>query len=256
MIGLLLALYPAPWRRRYEEEFRAVLESRPIGPFDVADILLGALDARARAVRLVGAADPRGGRHTMLRIGGAGALSGGTLWVGGFLGANLIRGDAFPWFVLIVVGTAGILLALVGLSAFQAHRSPVLAWAAFLIPGVGSTVSLIGLLGMLSMPDSDAPMIAGLSSWNVWALGSLATLVGCILFALATYQANVLSRAGARGLAISSAITLLLAMGLAGPADGIGAVLLVGSLLVFAGSWLLLGVSALRRGPIRAITTA
>ncbi len=46
MIGLLLAFYPAQWRQRYGEEFRAVLESRPLGPFDFADVLIGALDAR------------------------------------------------------------------------------------------------------------------------------------------------------------------------------------------------------------------
>ena len=56
MIGLLLAVYPASWRRRYGEEFRAVLESRPLGPFDVADVLLGALDA-ATPVRQVSMED-------------------------------------------------------------------------------------------------------------------------------------------------------------------------------------------------------
>lgn len=45
---LLLRLYPAAWRARYEDEFLAVLEARPLSPFDAFDIGLGALDARLR----------------------------------------------------------------------------------------------------------------------------------------------------------------------------------------------------------------
>ena len=46
MIGLLLRCYPSRWRARYGEEFAAILAERPLGPFDVADVLLGALDAQ------------------------------------------------------------------------------------------------------------------------------------------------------------------------------------------------------------------
>ena len=42
----LVSLYPAPWRSRYEDEFLAVLESRPPTVTDRLDIVLGALDAR------------------------------------------------------------------------------------------------------------------------------------------------------------------------------------------------------------------
>ena len=45
IINLLLRCYPARWRARYGDEFAAVLDERPLGPFDVADVLLGALDA-------------------------------------------------------------------------------------------------------------------------------------------------------------------------------------------------------------------
>lgn len=45
MIDLLLRCYPARWRARDGDEFAAVLEVRPLSPFDVADVLLGALDA-------------------------------------------------------------------------------------------------------------------------------------------------------------------------------------------------------------------
>jgi len=43
--SLLVRLYPARWRARYGDEFELVLGDRPLGPFDVADVLLGALDA-------------------------------------------------------------------------------------------------------------------------------------------------------------------------------------------------------------------
>ena len=51
MRSLLIRCYPARWRDRYGDEFEAILDERPLGPFDVADILLGALDARLRHAR-------------------------------------------------------------------------------------------------------------------------------------------------------------------------------------------------------------
>ena len=45
MIALLLLLYPAGWRRRYGDEFAAVLEALHLGPFDVFDIVVAAITA-------------------------------------------------------------------------------------------------------------------------------------------------------------------------------------------------------------------
>ena len=45
MTSLLLRFFPARWRARYGDEFEALLAERPIGPFDVADVLLAAIDA-------------------------------------------------------------------------------------------------------------------------------------------------------------------------------------------------------------------
>lgn len=262
MISLLLALYPARWRLRYGDEFRAILESRPLGPFDVADVLLGAFDARFRATTLTEAPASQKGPQLMLRIGGYGAIAGGTAWVLGFVGASLTSGTddqrSFPWVLLLTFGTAAILMALIGLSAFQARQSPRLSWAAFAIPAIGTVISLVGLLGMAVRPNSDAGFILGLNAWSVWALGCMATIVGCLLFAAATIRASVLSRAGAIGLLVSSGLVLLLAAGLLGPTipESSGTIVLLGSLLGFAGSWITLGRSALRSGPIRAITAA
>jgi hypothetical protein len=257
MIGLLLAMYPARWRQRYAEEFRAVLESRPLGPFDVADVVLGAVDARLRVPRSINVSINLGGHLVLLRIGGLGAILGGVLWFLGIaVGSALGTPDGVPWIVVAMAGNVGLLLALIGLSSFQAHKEPRLAWAAFVIPMVGSVVALIGMLGMVTRP-SDLPYIADWSPWAVWILGVLALLVGSVLFAIATIRAAVLSRRAAQCLAIAAGTIVVAASGIGGVAGPDGSRLFAAlSLAAFAGSWAWLGTSALRRGPIRAIAPA
>ena len=80
MIALLLRLYPARWRARYGDEFAAVLGERPLGPFDVADVLLGALDAHLHLRGLGAASQHAKGFAMSLRIGGYAAIVGGILW--------------------------------------------------------------------------------------------------------------------------------------------------------------------------------
>lgn len=256
MIGLLLALYPARWRRRYGEEFRLVLESRPLGPFDVADVFLGALDARLTPFRLPGTAS--GGHLMLLRIGGLGALFGGVAWFVGIAVASGLAGDvARAWVGVMLLGTIGLLVALVGLSAFQGHHDPTLAWIAVVIPGAGAAVSAIGIAGMLLLPEDG--LVLGLwSPWDMWILGMFANLVGSIFFAIATYQARVLSTRAARALGISSGAALLIALGSFGvPAySNLVALLEVAAIGAFAGAWVWLGISALRRGPIRVVVAA
>jgi hypothetical protein len=256
MIGLLLALYPARWRTRYGEEFRVVLESRPLGPFDFADVLIGALDARLTRFRFAGAAGIDGGPLMMLRLGGFGAIAGGTLWFLGLAVASLLGGDDTAWLALVALGTVGLLLAFIGLSAFQAHRDPILAWAAFAIPGLGTLVSVIGITVMVLGPGDDPLVMGSYSAWSVWILGLFGTLVGSIIFAVATIRAGVFSRRAAIALAVSSATVLLVMAGLIGSNNTQGTAMQVLVALVlgsFAASWIALGVMALRRGPIRAI---
>jgi len=257
MIGLLLAVYPAGWRRRYGEEFRAVLESRPLGPFDVADVLLGALDARLVPHRYATSAGLHGGHHVMLRIGGLGAVTGGILSFVGIAAASSLGGSDAPWIVLAALGTLGILAALVGLSAFQAYRNPKLAWAAFAIPGVGTLVSVTGMAGMAVLGDTDAPYIGSWDPWSIWMVGFLTTLLGSILFALATVRAAVLSRRAAQALAWSAASVIVLAFaGFDAGSSAIASLVVAAALGAFSASWVALGASALRRGPIRATVPA
>lgn len=259
MIGLLLAMYPARWRARYGEEFRAVLESRPLGPFDVADVVIGALDARLTRFRSTGAAGTDGGPLMMLRLGGFGAIAGGTLWFVGLAVASLPGDDDTSWLAVVAIGTVGLLLALIGLSAFQARSDPMLAWAAFVIPGLGTLVSVIGATVMALGPGDEPLVLGSLSAWSVWMIGLLGTFVGSLIFAVATIRAAVLSRRAAIALAVSSVIVLLFMFGLIGTntqasvAAGLLLALVMGS---FAASWIALGVMALRRGPIRAVAPA
>lgn len=257
MIELLLAVYPAAWRRRYGEEFRAVLESRPLGPFDVADVLLGALDARLMPRRHTTAAGLDGGHVVLLRIGGLGAVIGGVLFFVGLAGASGLGGSDAPWVAIAVLGTLGLLAALVGLSAFQAYRTPKLAWAAFAIPAIGTLLSILGMVGMAFMPDGDRPFIAGWTPWSIWIVGFLTMLVGSILFGVATVRAAVLSRRAGQALALSAITVILVALG----GIDVGSSAIAGALMgvivgAFSLSWVVLGASALRRGPITVVRQA
>ena len=196
----------------------------------------------------------------MLRIGGFGALFGGVLWFLGLAVASQPGGTDGPWIVVEAIGTFGLLLALTGLSAFQARRDPLLTWAAFAIPAIGSLASVTGLAAMALSPSEDQLIVGSLSAWYVWIFGLLAMLIGSILFAAVTIRAAVLSRRAAQALAISAVVVLLVALAGSGTGTdtitGLGQVIVAASLGAFASSWIALGITALRRGPIRAIAPA
>jgi len=184
--ALLIRLYPARWRARYGEEFEAILEERAVGPFDVADILLGALDAQLR-LRGHGSQPSHGRGFTMtLRIGGIAAIIGAPLWTGGFVIANGTFGDVDlrTAAVLLVAGSLALLVALAGLSAFQARVQQVLSWAAFALPAFGTIALMVGAFGVA----------LGGEVTDAFFFGLLTFFVGSLLFAIATYRTAVLSR--------------------------------------------------------------
>ena len=121
---LLLRLYPS-WRARYGDEFAALLEERPLGPFDVADVVLGALDAhrtsaasRARpTTRRIAMSFALAGfaaiRRQLPRASPAGAASS----------ADVMRGHR-PGALVHPRGHPPLLVALVGLCAFQDFAIP------------------------------------------------------------------------------------------------------------------------------------
>jgi hypothetical protein len=246
---ILLRLYPATWRARYEEEFLAVLEERPLSPFDVIDIMLGALDARLRPRSLAIEVAPRRYQAMHPRISGYAAIAGGALALLmvaiGLLVPEPTNG--LLGVLLYPVVAIALLVALLGLSAAQGRRIPALTWAAVVIPAAGLATSLVGQLGMATL--GDGAIIGELSGWHLWSIGIGGAIVGSVLFAAATIFVGVLSR--------GAAITLLagsLALGLIGlpatvgmfdlaPSPAIFALLVAGG-IAFCLGWIWLGIAA------------
>ena len=104
MIALLLRLYPARWRTRYGDEFAALLAERPLGPFDVADVLLGALDAHLHLRGLGSWSEHRRGFPMSLRIGGFAAAIGGALILTGWVWSGVDPADSDPGFWFFFAG--------------------------------------------------------------------------------------------------------------------------------------------------------
>ncbi len=224
MRRLLLRLYPKRWRDRYEEEFRALLDERPLGPSDVADVLCGAVDAHRRggAKRSV-IADERGPLVTT-RTWGYAAIAGGPLWSAGLFGVTFdpsgrpwaistMFGMApwpWPWVVAMLAGMLLLLVAIVGLSAIQAREHPRLIWASVVTAGIGILLPVAGLVGVQAFGNRTSIFEATAldSAWTMWSLGLLTLLTGSAMFACATWRARVFSRFAA--LIILAASVLML----------------------------------------------
>jgi hypothetical protein len=249
--SLLLRLYPAAWRRRYGDEFEMLLGERVIGPFDAVDVLLGALDAHLHLRGLDASPSVSRSYSMSIRIGGTSAIVAAVAWFLAGLGALGLFGESTPVAALLfLVGAAAVLVALAGLSAFQARRHPILIWAAFALPAVGSIASILGIAGMALLGDVE--LIAGQSPWSIWALGILATATGSVLFAVATWWTNTLSRPAAAVLGIGSGTLLgfiiLSATGVIMPNDPIdGMGWAAGAIAMFCCGWLALGIQAIRQ---------
>jgi hypothetical protein len=234
MRSLLIRCYPARWRDRYGPEFEAILAARPLGPFDVADILVGALDARLHQGRR-GADNAPGRRFSMsLRIGGIAAMIGAPIWSVGFLIGNdtFGTGDTRTAAILIVAGSLALLVALVGLSAFQARVHPVLSWMAFALPTIGT-------IGLVVGASSTAVGRDELS--EAFFFGLLTFFVGSLLFAIATFFTAVFSRLTA---VLLGAATLLAFA--AGGGEDSRPILNIASLICFTLGWVALGLQAVR----------
>ena len=243
MIALLLRLYPAGWRARYGDEFGALLAERPLGPFDVADVLLSALDAHLHLRGLGSWSDHQRGFAMSLRIGGIAAAIGGALILTGWVWAGLDPADSDPGFWFFLAGMIALLVGLTGLSAFQARTHQALVWAAFLVPAIGGAVMTLGLVAMTVAPDR--PLVGDWAGWNFFFLGLLTTVAGSFLFAVATLRTRALPRAGAAFLAIASGLALLSFVGSMGLGDWLQPVFIAG-FLAFPVGWIVMGLQAIR----------
>jgi hypothetical protein len=233
MTSLLIRLYPARWRARYGDEFEALLEERPLGPFDVADILLGALDAQLRLRGGGAGMQQRKGFSMSLRIGGFASILGGLfVTISIVLGIGIVGNvdPVVPGF-LLATGSAALVVAMAGLSAFQARVHPVLTWVAFAVTAVGMIVCVVGIVGM---------QIVGEGYWNAFTFGIIGALVGSTLFSIATYRTASLSRGAALLLGMASILTIVAGLGVIGPNS------LIVTSVAFAVGWFALGVQAVR----------
>jgi hypothetical protein len=186
-----------------------------------------------------------------LRIGGFAAILGGILWFAALAGNVINAGSetgAFWIGIVLVCATIATLIALIGLSAFQARRYPALTWAAFAIPAAGGIVALLGAGSIMITGDSDRAIIGELDGWSLATLGLLAMLTGSGLFALATWRTRSLSRGAAALLALGA---LVVVPGLAGVTGALVppallAPAIIATVAVFPAGWVGLGISALR----------
>ncbi len=242
MRSLLIRLYPARWRARYGDEFEAILEERPLGPFDVADIVLGALDARLR-LRGHGADITHGRGFTMsLRIGGIAAIVGAALVsLALLLGSGALgRIDGVVLSLLLLTGSLALLVALAGLSAFQARIHPRLSWAAFTLLAAGMVASTVAILGLAL--DADG-------FYAVLMLGFFTAVVGSVLFGIVTYRTAAVSTRAALLLVAAPA---LLVVGFAVASidsqqgGSLGVVAFYPGIICFVAGWFALGVQAIR----------
>ena len=129
-----------------------------------------------------------------------------------------------------VIGLGLLLVAITGLTAFQARAYPGLSWAAFGMLVVGTIVAFIGFFGAWLGRDG---------FWNFGALGVLMALVGTMLFAIATYRTAALSRGAAVLLGVGAALPFL---GMV-----LGQVMLMPvAMALFLIGWFLLGLQAIR----------
>ena len=241
MRSLLIRCYPARWRARYGDEFEAILEERALGPFDVADILLGALDAQLR-LRRRGVATTQPRRFAMsLRIGGIAALVGTALIVIGVaLTSGTSESSEQAGAIALLVALAALLVALTGMSAFQARSNPALVWTAFAMTAVGTLAMLIAgvsdLAGVGPTDWRDGPL----------AIGAVTAALGSATFGIATYRGSVLSRKGALSLVIGPVIGLVGAFAVTRDLWELGMLLVGAGIVSFLAGWVTLGVTAIR----------
>ncbi len=242
MTSLLIRLYPARWRARYGDEFEAILDERPLGPFDVADILLGALDARLWLRGHGGDIEHERGFTMTLRIGGFAAILGAALVsLALFLGSGtLVIIDDVVLSLLMLTGSLALLVALAGLSAFQARIHPRLSWAAFTLLAAGMVASTVAILGLAL--DADG-------FYAVLMLGFFTAVIGSVLFGIVTYRTAVLSTRAALMLVAAPAI-LVVGFAVASTdyqqGGSLGVVALYPGSICFVAGWFALGVQAIR----------
>ena len=175
----LVALYPAAWRRRYRDEFLALLEEQPPTRTQVLDIAWGALDAHLFAQA------PEGRFRMFTRIAGAASLAAGILLAIGSavsVPPEITQYTVPAIYVLIVIGIVGVHLR-------QVAVRPGLAWFGF---AVGILPWLMGIVSMLLSWAGALPPSGGELGWvNAFALWIGSTVLGATMLAIRVFPMPV-----------------------------------------------------------------
>lgn len=238
----LVRLYPAAWRDRYGDELAAILEDRPPGPFDVADLLLGAIDAHLHLRGLGNRSEHRKGIPMSLRLAGSAAILGGGLWIIFFVIVSISYTGVdldVAWFPVVLGAGLLLLAALAGLSAFEFRDHPRWVWIAFAVPAIGIGLALVALARTLL--TGDWSFDEGSVGARLLYAGITLALIGSIVFAAVSRASQGLRRLGTIAIAAGSVVTLPAMFGVLPP---IG--LVVGGLL-FGGGWIAQGMDAIQR---------
>lgn len=119
----LLRLFPRAWRERYQDEFLALVEERPVGPRDVLDILVSATDARLRPAAWL----PEREQRVVLQAAGPPATPppGTTIRVGGDRPPRVEHTRRFSRREFLrnaVAGSVAVALGGVGIAAYAFSR--------------------------------------------------------------------------------------------------------------------------------------
>ena len=130
-----------------------------------------------------------------------------------------------------MTGMVVLLVAVAGLSAFQARTHPGAIWVAFVVSAIGTFAFFAGYVGSIILNEE--------GFWGLWFIGVITVLLGSGLFATVTYQTRVLSRLGAALIGIGIVVILGEAV------VHIGVLIPIGMAL-FAIGWFTLGVQAIR----------
>ncbi len=176
-----------------------------------------------------------------LRIGGYAAILGGVL-IGLviLLTGGLTEGCENAAAIGLLVGLAALLVALAGLSAFQARSDPWLVWGAFAMTAVGTVVTFVA--GVSDLAGT------GPADWRdgLLPIGLITAGLGSALFGVATYRVAVLSRTGALALVIGPAAALIGVIAIGQNAWELGIPIILVGIVSFLAGWLTLGVAAIR----------
>jgi hypothetical protein len=227
-----MRLYPSAWRERYEREFEALLQERPIRWHESVDVLVGAIDAHLHP-ELLGAT-PKPWTH---RLPGLLATSAGLIWTW-FFARLLTLGPGDEWGESIGLAVLLMLCAVPGDYTLPYLRRIGMTIGAIVIAMV------VGRAAPWSATGGVLNLVAGATAW---------LLVGAGMLSLAAIRAGI----GSRGrwillaaVGLVPAIVAVPVMGGFGPTDRGGVAAMVVAILPYGVAWAMIGLRMTFRGSV------